>query len=260
MAPTVIRILETVRAGNSKTHDDNVVQFRKLPFGGRHAARDSGRVPSERGVPHITNVLNEPFFNLLNNGENYSLSGMEPRNVTLDLNETEFADTLRDFKKHPRPAHAAIPHITNRLNETYFENTLIDAKNYNIRRKQSRDIASELSEIEIYDELLNSRKLHGYLRPILACITNHLNETYFDNTLRHAKQLTGAMYASNQLNSTFNNPEPPPLDMQVQKQSTTLGLILVGVFIIVGMLLYVKSIKGSPCITWKDRSNLDMEE
>ena len=260
MAPTLIRILETVRDGHSKTHGDNAAQFRKLPFDGRHAARDSGRIPSERGVPHITNALKKPFFNILNNRENHSLSGMEPRNAILDLNEMEFADTLRDLKKHPRPAHSATPRITNRLNETYFENALIDAKKHKVQRKQFRYTAPELNDIEIYDKLLNLRKLRGRLRPTLPHTTNHLNETYFDNALHHTKIHTGSLYAMNQINSAYDNQEPPPLDTQVQYQSTTLGLILVGVFIVVGMLLYVKFIKRSTCISWKDRNSLDMEE
>ena len=147
---------------------------------------------------------------------------MEPRNITLDLDETEFTDTLHDLKKHPRSAHSAIPHITNHLNETYFENTSIDAKSHRIRRKEYRDIASVLNETEIYDELLGSRKLHGHRRPVLPSITGRFNETYFDNTLHHAKNHTGALCARNQHNSTYNNPEPPPLDIYRYKTSQQL--------------------------------------
>ena len=91
-------------------------------------------------------------------------------------------------------------------------------------------------------------------------ITNQLNESYFPNTLYGKKNYTNSLHPKSQLNSANNSAGPQPLDQKVQSQSTTLSLILLGVFIVIARLMYFKFVERSSCITWKDKNNLEMED
>jgi hypothetical protein len=109
--------IELLRAEAQKYDNEN--QFRKLPFGGKHVARDTdSKGPTPFGASHPTMTIDPQYFeNILENQKN---NAAVHNNVELDAADLE------------RPKTANGRHITNKLDESYRANTLNSGSHHDI--------------------------------------------------------------------------------------------------------------------------------